>query len=126
MVAGGSPPPEPQSNEVGPDDALVAGTDYNATTELPCGFDGNDPESRCPAGVKRQWGEDATTLVEISKPDGSKRAIFFRDGTATAADSAQSDGSAGWDFAVARDGDTSIVRFGPETYVIADALVEGG
>lgn len=40
--------------------------------------------------------------------------------------SAQSDGSAGWDFAFTRDGDMVTIKFGPETYVIVDALVVGG
>ncbi|MBB3989962.1 hypothetical protein [Croceicoccus naphthovorans] len=107
-------------------DALVPGTDYNATTDIPCGFGGAAPAQTCFAGVKRQWGDDGTTLVEVKKPDGRTRAIFFTGTTPTGADSAQSDGSAGWDFKTVRDGDRMTISFGPETYVIVDALVEGG
>ena len=107
-------------------DALVAGTDYNATTILDCGFDGAAPTQSCNAGVKRNWGEDGTHLVEITKPDGSKRALFFDGTKPTGADSAQADGSAAWDFRSTRDGDEVTVTFGPETYVVFDALLEGG
>lgn len=107
-------------------DALVPGTDYNATASVACGFDGGEPTGTCPAGVKRQWGEDGTTLVEITKPDGRKRALFFRGTTPYGADSAQADGSAGWSFKVSRRDDQSVIRFGPETYVIVDAFVVGG
>ncbi|MFQ6537833.1 MULTISPECIES: hypothetical protein [Aphanothece] len=107
-------------------DALVPGTDYNATAPVACGFDGGEPTGTCQAGVKRRWGEDGTALVEITKPDGRKRAIFFRGTTAYGADSAQADGSAGWSFAVSRRDDQSVIRYGPESYVIIDALVVGG
>ena len=107
-------------------DAMVAGTDYNATTILDCGFDNAPPTQSCEAGVKRNWGEDGTHLVEVSKPDGSKRAIFFNGTEPYGADSAQADGSAGRDFTTTRDGDRVTVKFGPETYVLVDALITGG
>lgn len=107
-------------------DALVPGTDYNATALVACGFDGGEPTGSCPAGVKRRWGKDGTTLVEITKPDGRRRALFFRGTTPYGADSAQADGSAGWSFKVSRRDDQSVIRYGPETYVIVDAFVEGG
>lgn len=110
----------------GAGDALVAGTDYNATSMIPCGVDRAQPTASCDAGVKRNWGDDGTTLVEVTKPDGRKRAIFFNGTTPTGADSAQADGSAGWDFSSTRDGDRVTISFGPETYVIVDAFVEGG
>ncbi len=107
-------------------DALVPGTDYNATAQVACGFGGAEPTSNCPAGVKRNWGEDGTTLVEVSKPDGMKRALYFRGTTPYGADSAQADGSAAWEFDVTRRGDQSVIKFGPETYIVVDAFVEGG
>lgn len=108
------------------EDALVAGTDYNAMAQVKCGFDNAKPTQSCDAGVKRKWGDDGTTLIEIQKPDGRKRAIFFRGTEPYGADSAQADGSAGWDLKSTRDGDQVTIRFGPETYVIVDAFVEGG
>ncbi len=118
--------PSAQGSPADPGDAKVAGTDYNATAQVPCGFEGAAPTGNCPAGVKRKWGEDGTTLVEITRPDGRKRAIFFRGTTPYGADSAQADGSAGWSFAVTRREDQSVIQYGPETYIIVDAFVEGG
>ncbi|MBX7496710.1 hypothetical protein K3172_12665 [Qipengyuania sp. 6B39] len=110
----------------GSEDALVAGTDYNATTILDCGFDNKPPTGSCNAGIKRNWGKQGEHLIEVSKPDGMKRAIFFRGTEPYGADSAQADGSAGWDFSSTRKADEVTVRFGPETYVIVDAMIEGG
>ncbi|MBX7527518.1 hypothetical protein [Qipengyuania vesicularis] len=115
-----------ENGPTGGGDALVPGTDYNATTILPCGFDGAEPAQSCDAGVKRNWGEDGTHLVEVLKPDGRKRAIFFNGTEPYGADSAQADGSAGWDFSSTRDGDRVTIIYGPETYVVVDALIEGG
>ena len=117
-------PPPPPDDMTG--DALVDGTEYNATTILDCGFANAAPSQSCDAGVVRNWGEDGTHLVEVMKPDGRKRAIFFEGTTPTGADSAQSDGSAGWDFTTSRNGDMVTVKYGPETYVIVDALITGG
>ena len=108
------------------EDVLVPGTEYSATTILDCGFGGKPPTQDCNAGIKRNWGEDGTSLVEVMKPDGTKRAIFIKGLEPYGADSAQSDGSAGWAFSTSRKGDQVTVKFGPETYVIVDAMVEGG
>ena len=113
--------------QTGAEDSLVAGTDYNATTILDCGFDNKPPTQSCNAGVKRNWGDTpGEHLVEVTKPDGRKRAIFFRGTEPYGPDSAQADGSAGWDFETSRKGDQVTVNFGPETYVIVDAMIEGG
>lgn len=108
------------------EDALVPGTNYNATAQVPCGMNGADPTTNCPAGVIRNWGEDGTTLVEVTKPDGRTRAIFFRGTEPYGADSAQADGSAGWDFETTRNGDEVTINYGPETYIVVDAFVVGG
>lgn len=106
---------------------LIRGTDYHAMTEVECGFDNSKPTQWCEAGVKRNWGEEpGESLVEVMKPDGRKRAIFYRGTEPYGADSAQSDGSAGWEFTTTRREDEVTIRFGPETYVIVDVLVEGG
>ena len=120
-----APAEEPVSDEM--EDALVEGTQYNATTILPCGFGGSEPTESCNAGVVRNWGgEEGSALVEIEKPDGTKRAIFFNGTEPYGADSAEADGSAGWDFSVTREDDRSTINFGPETYVMVDALITGG
>lgn len=108
------------------EDAVVPGTDYNATAEIACGMEGAEPAQRCPSGVKRGWGEDGTTLVEVTKPDGRKRALFFNGATPYSADGAEADGSAAYSFKVERKDDNSIIRYGPETYIVPDAFVLGG
>jgi hypothetical protein len=110
----------------GKGDALVAGTGYNATTDIPCSIDGSAPKLSCAAGVKRKWGEDGTHLVEVTKPDGRKRAIYFRDTTPYGADSAQADGSAAYAFKVERRRDETLISFGPERYLVPDMLITGG
>ncbi len=107
-------------------DALVPGTDYHATAQLACAINGGEIDQYCSAGVKRGWGEDGTTLVEITKPDGRKRAIFFLGTEAYGADSAQADGSAAYDFKATRQGDETLIEYGPERYIIMDAFVVGG
>lgn len=117
---------DPAPTVDGDTDALVAGTEYNATTIMKCGFDGKLDQD-CNAGVKRNWGEEpGGALVEVTKPDGRTRAIFFRGLEAYGADSAQADGSAGWDFKATRNGDVTTIEYGPERYEIVDALIEGG
>ena len=107
-------------------DALVPGTQFNATTKIPCGMKWTKPTQSCDAGVKRNWGIDGTAMVVVTKPDGRKRALFFRDGQPLNADSSQADSSAGWTFTGTRKGDEVTIRFGPETYIVPDALVVGG
>ncbi len=100
-------------------------TEVDATMQIACSVTGGEPTSSCTARVTRNWGEDGTTLVEVSKPDGYTRALFFRGTTPYGADSAESDGSAGFDFTVTRDGDASAIEFGPERYIVPDAFVLG-
>lgn len=120
------PPPPPDAPPAS-EDALVPGTDYSATTILSCGFDGAPPTQKCDAGIKRNWGNTpGEHLVEVSKPDGRKRAIFFRGTEPYGADSAEADGSAGWDLKWTRSGDQTTITFGPETYVVVDAMITGG
>ncbi|WP_369025834.1 hypothetical protein [Qipengyuania sp. RANM35] len=121
--AGGPDDVEPA---YGQGDALVSGTEYNATTILKCGFDNKPPTQDCNAGIKRNWGNPGEHLIEVEKPDGRKRAVFFKGTDPYGADSAQSDGSAGWEFNWTRKEDQVIVRYGPETYVFVDAMITGG
>lgn len=108
-------------------DAMVAGTDYQATASVLCIINGEVIEGGCIAGVKRGWTDDGGALVEITKPDGSKRAIFTDAvGNPMGADSAEADGSAGWTMVITRAGTTNVIDFGPEHYELPDAFVLGG
>lgn len=106
-------------------DALVKGTDYNATAEIECEGYRLAAAGRCPAGVKRN-GEGGVTTVKVSWPKGGSRAILFKDGKVLSADTSQADGSAKFKVESSRAGDITTVRIGPERYVIPDAFVTGG
>lgn len=107
-------------------DALVPGTEYNATAMVACSMSGGPTNINCDAGVRRNAFEDGTTVVEITRPNGLPRAIFFQNGEAISADSSEADGSAAYDFNARRQGDETIIEFGPERYRIPDAFVVGG
>lgn len=131
-----APPPEQASSAAPspaasagatPGDAMVAGTEYNATASVVCLLNGQVIEGGCMAGVKRGWGDDGGALVEIIKPDGSRRAIFTDlIGNPMGADSSEADGSVGWTMVITRAGTTNVIDFGPEHYELPDAFVLGG
>ena len=104
------------------DDIVI---EYDANAQVQCGLAGS-LDSTCDAGVIREAFDDGTTVVEITKPDGLPRVIFFLGGEATGADRAEADGSAGYEFTASRDDDNTVIEFGPERYRIPDALVVGG
>jgi hypothetical protein len=99
-------------------DALVPGTQYNATADIKCTTSVGGKTGACKAGVIR--GRNGNTVVEIKTPDGGQRSIFFTNGRATSSDSDSP-------MRVTRQGDVSVVRIGNvEVYEIFDALVIGG
>ena len=106
-------------------DALVAGTDYNATATIECSGYRKHPAGRCPAGVKRNR-EGGITIVEIKWPSGDSRTLFFKDGKILTANTNEADGSAAFQVTGDRKDDITTVRIGPERYVIPDAFIVGG
>lgn len=114
---------EPASDEG--KDVKVAGTDFNAVGDIPCGMD-QEIVASCSAGVKRNGGPDGTSFVEVTKPDGSMRVLFFQGANASGADSSEADGSAKYRFLWHREEDWTVIRYGPERYRVPDALVLGG
>jgi hypothetical protein len=103
-------------------DAKVAGTDYSATGLIACSMGGGQPTGSCKFGVKRAGGGSGT--VEVTKPDGRTRAIFFDKGTAIGYDQSQADASK---FSASKENsDMNIVRIGSERYEIPDAVIFGG
>ena len=99
-------------------DALVAGTNYNATAEVPCITAADAPKGRCKAGVIRMAGGEAT--VELQTPDGGQRHIYFKNGRPTSSD-------ANAPMNATRQSDVNIIRIGTvEVYEIPDAFVVGG
>lgn len=102
-------------------DAIVPGTNFHATGNIPCATARGQPTGPCPFGVRRQGNRSG--LVTVTKPDGRTRAIFFEKGEATGYDASQADPGA---FAASREGDLTIVRIDQERYEIPDAVVSGG
>ena len=99
-------------------DALVAGTTYNATAEIPCITAAGAAEGRCKAGVVRMAGGEAT--IEIQTVDGGQRHIHFKNGRPDSSD-------ANAPMKATRQDDTNVIRIGTvEVYEIPDAFVEGG
>jgi hypothetical protein len=124
---GAAPPAATASPAADPSDAMAAGTGYHATASLVCILNGEVIRGGCTAGVKRGWTDDGGSVVEITKPDGSQRAIFTDAiGNPLGADSSEADGSAGWTMVITRAGTTSVIDFGPEHYELPDAFVLGG
>lgn len=106
-------------------DALVAGTNYNATTRIACGGYKGAGAGQCEAGVIR--GGDTGTTVEVRLPDGTERAIFFNpDGSFLSFSTAEADGTAAMPISSRKEGDITIARLGTEVYEIPDAFVTGG
>jgi hypothetical protein len=113
--------PESKEAEETGQDAVVEGTQYHATGEIPCSMGGGQPTGSCPFGVKREGG--GSGLVTVTKPDGRTRTIFFQNGRAVSADVSQADYGK---FSATRQGDLNIIRIGQERYEIPDALPFGG
>ncbi|MGE5154563.1 MAG: hypothetical protein ACM3ST_11150 [Bdellovibrio bacteriovorus] len=78
--------------------------------------------TQCNVGVARAGGGDATVVV--TRPDGTKRAIFFRDDSPIGADTSQADGN--HELCTSKEADLHRIRVGPERYEIPDAVVLGG
>jgi hypothetical protein len=107
-------------------DAMVPGTNFNATAPIRCSADGSAPTATCQAGVRRRAGPRGETFVEVTRANGAMRVLYFDGTRATGADSAEADGSAAYGFRARRQGDDTIIEYGPERYVVPDALIEGG
>jgi hypothetical protein len=109
---------------MGPDDsALRAGRgEFDATGPIPCAQLRGQPMGSCEFGVARKGGGYAT--VVITKPDGVKRAIFFRMGVAVGADTSQADGYP--EFRATKENGLHMIRVGDERYEIPDAVLLGG
>jgi len=100
-------------------DALVAGTRFHATADVPCQTLGGAAGASCKAGVVRR-GRDGTGTVELRGANGLVRNVLFVKGQPVASDSAQPMNSS-------RQGDVVTVRFGSdERYDLPDALLTGG
>jgi hypothetical protein len=100
-------------------DALIPGTPYHASAEVPCSSGNGGRAARCKAFVIRRASNSGTVVV--TNPEGQKRQFLFVKGTAVASDQPEK-------LSVQRRGDVSVLSLGQnfERYEIVDALVLGG
>jgi len=100
-------------------DALIPGTPYHASAEVPCISGSSGKTSRCKASVIRRANNSATVVV--TNPEGQKRQFLFVNGKAVASDQPEK-------LVVQIRGDVSVLSLGEnfERYEIVDALVVGG
>jgi hypothetical protein len=105
------------------DDALVPGTDFNATAQVACVRDMDAAEAMCDAGVVRNG--DGTGFVNISWPDGGSRVIFFENNAPHHYDESQADGGAQMSVSLDDQGNF-IVFVGQARFVIPEAFLTGG
>jgi len=105
----------------GSGDAMVPGTNFNATGMLPCSMGNGQPTRDCKFGVVRRGNGDAD--VQITLSDGSMRFIYFQNGEAVGYDKSQGDlGS----FRATNERGLYTVYIGKERYEIPEAVVYGG
>jgi hypothetical protein len=122
-VDGRALPPLPAAK-----DALVPGTPFHATTQVPCTPPFDSKPQQCSAGVIRR-GNDGTATVELAGGNNLKRRILFVKGQAVASDAPDLSGAGGGSARLAnsREGDRNVVKVGEdERYEIPDALLTGG
>jgi hypothetical protein len=102
------------------EDALVPGTNYNATGEIDCAISGYPRATSCRFGVTRGRGPDEATVF-VTLPDGENRAFGFEDGAVRPLFGVSN-------FRYARSGDSWLlnVNNGQERYTVYDAVVNGG
>jgi len=108
----------------GPDDsALRAGQDdFDAAGKIPCARAAGQPMGQCDFGVARHLGGFATVVVK--RGDGTTRALFFRRGVATGADTSEADGY--HEFSSVKENGLYLIRVGPERYEVPEAVIFGG
>jgi hypothetical protein len=103
-------------------DAKVAGTDFNATGNIPCGRAADQPMASCKFGVVRDG--DGKGSVTVFWPDGGNRVIYFEAGMPAHYDDSKAD--AGAKMTVGRNADLFIVQIGVQRFEIPDAVISGG
>ncbi|MGP1358794.1 hypothetical protein [Roseicyclus sp.] len=103
-------------------DALVPGTEFNATTMMECTRDRDAPTQTCEAGVVREG--EGNGYIQVFWPDGGSRVIFYQNNRPHHYDQSEADGGA--EMTVAQDGDMFTVFVGEARFVFPLAVMTGG
>jgi hypothetical protein len=101
------------------EDALVPGTNFNATGDVDCAIAGFPRVRSCPFGVVR-GGQDQAT-VYITLPDGEKRVLEFENGRVRPLSGVSA-------FSFRQSGDEYFINVnsGQERFTVFDAVINGG
>jgi hypothetical protein len=103
-------------------DALVSGTNFNATGNIPCARSAGQPMTTCRFGVARKGQGNGS--VTVFWPDGGSRVIFFENGIPANFDRSQADGNVR--MIVNQNADLFTVTIGEQRFEIPDAVITGG
>lgn len=103
-------------------DALVPGTNFNATGNIPCARYAGQPMAACRFGVVRKG--QGSGSVTVFWPDGGNRVIFFENGTPARFDQSQADGNVRMN--VGKNADLFMVTIGVQRFEIPEAVISGG
>lgn len=103
------------------DGVLPAGSDFTASSIIPCERPGTGA-AQCDTGVVREGNGNGFAMVFW--PDAGSRVLYFENGEIVRYDQSEADGGA--ELLVTRDGDLQIVTVGDARFEIFDALLIGG
>jgi hypothetical protein len=106
----------------GTEDALVPGTDFNATGPMPCARRAGQPTGTCQFGVKREGSGNGA--VTVFWPDGGNRVIFFKNGKPSDFDKSEADGDVEMSFT--ENSGLFLITIGDQRFEIIDAVINGG
>jgi hypothetical protein len=103
-------------------DALVPGTDFNATGQIPCARSAGQPMGQCDFGVKREGNGSGS--ITVFWPDGGNRVIYFEKNRPSSYDQSEADGGA--EMIVKEDNGIFAVTIGDQRFEVFDAVMAGG
>jgi hypothetical protein len=106
----------------GTEDALVPGTDFNATGQIPCVREAGQPMGQCDFGVKREGGGKGS--ITVFWPDGGNRVIYFEGNVPSSYDQSEADGGA--QMTVDEDNGIFTVKIGGQRFELFEAIMAGG
>lgn len=95
---------------------------FDAAGEISCSQVAGQPATSCAFGVAR--GPEGEAAMVVTRPDGTKRTLFFQGGRFLGADTSQAEGYPA--YSATREGDLTVVLVGEERYEIPDAAIHGG
>ena len=100
-------------------DALIAGTPFHASAQIPCKTTDGGPARTCEAFViRRGFGGNAT--LEVRSENGYRRHVLFVNGKPVSSDAPDA-------MKASRDGDLAVINFElGEKLSVPDALISGG